>query len=173
MESKYFITHFICKIVVALIFPLLPILFEFPVSLLQPSLGQASNSLIVSIKTFYQQLSALSLAILASVFLLGQQTQFATYVNISTVSLIFFIILSIIVFHLGLRLVKSRNKNDFSRLVLGFTGFKMMLSVALVFIYQSVMEPTNRWFVIPFLIIYVLYTIFETYFLMRLGRMTN
>lgn len=127
----------------------------------------------MSIKTFYQQLIALSVGILAAVLLLGQQAQFGSYVNISILSLIFFIILSIIVFHLGLRMVKSRNKNDFSRLVLGFTGFKMMLSVALVFIYQSVAEPTDRWFVIPFLIIYVLYTIFETYFLMRLGRMTN
>jgi len=127
----------------------------------------------VSIKTFYQQLILLSLGIFAVVFLLGQQAQFASYVNISTVSLIFFISLSVIVFHLGLRIIKSRNKNDFSRLVLGFTGFKMMLSVALVFIYQSVVQPTDRWFVIPFLIIYVLYTIFETYFLMRLGRMTN
>lgn len=70
-------------------------------------------------------------------------------------------------------MVNNRNKNDFSRLVLGFTGFKMMFSVALVFIYQAVAEPTSRWFVIPFLIIYILYTIFETYFLMRLGRMTN
>lgn len=127
----------------------------------------------MSIKTFYQQLILLSLGIFAIVFLLGQQALYASYVNISTVSLIFFISLSVIVFHLGLRIIKSRNKNDFSRLVLGFTGFKMMLSVALVFIYQSVVQPTDRWFVIPFLIIYVLYTIFETYFLMRLGRMTN
>ncbi|NRB47567.1 MAG: hypothetical protein HRU41_07825 [Saprospiraceae bacterium] len=127
----------------------------------------------MSIKTFYQQLILLSLGILAVVLTLGQQAQYSSYIDISTVSLIFFTLLSIIVFHLGLRMIKSRNKNDFSRLVLGFTGFKMMLSVALVFIYQSVAEPTDRWFVIPFLLIYVLYTIFETYFLMRLGRMTN
>lgn len=113
------------------------------------------------------------MGILAVVLILGQQAQFSTYVDISTVSLIFFNLLSIVVFHLGLRMIKSRNKNDFSRLVLGFTGFKMMLSIAVVFIYQSVAEPTDRWFVIPFLLIYVVYTIFETYFLMRLGRMTN
>lgn len=127
----------------------------------------------MSIKTFYQQLLLLGLSILALVLTLGQQAQFSAYVDISTVSLIFFTILSIVVFHLGLRMIKSRNKNDFSRMVLGFTGFKMMLSVAVVFIYQSVAEPTDRWFVIPFLLIYVVYTIFETYFLMRLGRMTN
>ena len=127
----------------------------------------------MSIKTFYQQLILLSLGILAVVLTLGQQAQYSSYIDISTVSLIFFTLLSIIVFHLGLRMIKSRNMIDFSRLVLGFTGFKMMLSVALVFIYQSVAEPTDRWFVIPFLLIYVLYTIFEIYFLMRLGRMTN
>ncbi|NET36444.1 MAG: hypothetical protein F6K19_31185 [Cyanothece sp. SIO1E1] len=127
----------------------------------------------MSIKTFYLQLLLLGLGVLAVVLILGQQAQFSVYLDISTVSLIFFTVLSIIVFHLGLRMVQSRNKNDFSRLVLGFTGFKMMLSVAVVFIYQSVVEPTDRWFVIPFLLIYVVYTIFETYFLMRLGRMTN
>ncbi|MEZ5039821.1 MAG: hypothetical protein R2828_08015 [Saprospiraceae bacterium] len=124
-------------------------------------------------QTFYLQLSLLSIPLAILIFLLTQQTQFQEFGSISWISLFFFVGLSASVFHLGQFMLKSQNKNDFTRMVLGFTGFKMMLSVALVFIYHQVAEPTSRWFVIPFLIIYVLYTIFETYFLMRLGRMTN
>ena len=127
----------------------------------------------MSLRTFYIQLGILSLSVASLILLFTQQTQYVHFGDISWISLLFFILLSVIVYHLGAIMVNNRNKNDFSRLVLGFTGFKMMFSVALVFIYQSIAEPTSRWFVIPFLIIYILYTIFETYFLMRLGRMTN
>ena len=127
----------------------------------------------MSLRTFYIQLSVLSLSTASLIFLFTQQAQYLHFGDISWISLLFFILLSIIVYHLGAKMVHNRNKNDFSRLVLGFTGFKMMFSVALVFIYHAVAEPTSRWFVVPFLIIYILYTIFETHFLMRLGRMTN
>ena len=48
---------------------------------------------------------------------------------------------------------------------------KIVVSITFLIIYKLQMKPANGKFIIPFIIIYLLYTIFETYFMLRLAEL--
>jgi len=73
-------------------------------------------------------------------------------------------------FFFGKRAATSSNRNAFTSLILAITAIKMFVAIGAVFIYVSIARPTSRTFVIPFLIVYFIYTVYETYMLTALGR---
>ena len=73
-------------------------------------------------------------------------------------------------FFTGRSSAQSDNKNTFTSTVLGFTAGKMLLAIMIVFAYIKLAEPADRFFVIPFFAVYFIFTAFETYFMMKLGR---
>ena len=121
--------------------------------------------------SFYFQLTLLSVFAAVILYLINQAPRFQSYSDLSWISLAFFIGLSIAMFLAGFRATKSENKHNFTNVVMGFTIGKLMLSALIILVYFKLAEPETRLFVIPFFCIYFIYTVFETYFMTRLGRM--
>ncbi|MCB0633215.1 MAG: hypothetical protein KDD15_25925, partial [Lewinella sp.] len=103
-------------------------------------------------------------------FFLNRMPQLQNDAPLSWLSLFLFILLSILMYYVGKRSSMSENKNDFTNVVLGFTIGKMFLSIMIIYAYFSLMQPEGKWFIIPFFIVYFMYTAFETYFMMKLGK---
>ena len=82
----------------------------------------------------------------------------------------FFTALAIGVFHLSERAAKMNSRNFFMQIVMINTMVKMFGSVALVIGYFTITKPSTNKFIVPFLIVYVLYTIFDAYFMMKQSR---
>ena len=82
-----------------------------------------------------------------------------------------FVSLSVLMYLAGYRAAMSENKNDFTNAILGFTVAKMFLAILVLIGYTQLARPQDKLFIIPFFGIYLIYTIFETYFMMKLGRM--
>ena len=120
---------------------------------------------------FFSQLGLVTLFVTIILFVLINLAGFQPFLDISIISLVFFLCLSIGVFYYGIKAAKSDNKNYFIRLIMGFTFCKMMLSMIILFIYYKLVNPTSGHFLAPFFITYFCFTIFETYFLMKLGKM--
>lgn len=125
----------------------------------------------MSQRSFFTQLGLLSLGTALLIFLLGRLPRFQAYSLLSWASLAAFFALSVAMFFAGRSAAHSDNKNDFTNAVLGFTVGKMFLAIVAIFGYSSLAKPTDKLFIIPFFSIYLIYTIFETYFMMKLGRM--
>lgn len=119
------------------------------------------------------QLGLLSLAAVLLVFFLNRLPRLQPYSLLSWASLGAFIALSAAMFSAGRRAARSDNKNDFTNAVLGFTMGKMFLAILLLFGYSRLAQPPDKLFIIPFFSVYLIYTIFETYFMMKLGRMKS
>jgi hypothetical protein len=81
-----------------------------------------------------------------------------------------FVAISVGLFFLGNSASKSENKNLFSQVVMVATFIKMLFSILVVIIYVKKIHPDGKWFLIPFFGAYLIYTIFETYFMSKLGR---
>jgi len=81
--------------------------------------------------------------------------------------------LSVLIYYGGLKSAQAKNKNMFTNVVMGITMFKMLLAGGLVLTYALLAEPTNKLFVIPFFLIYLLYTAFEVYVMIKLARETG
>ena len=82
-------------------------------------------------------------------------------------------LLTLGMFILGGVTAKSTNKSLFTGVVLGFTFGKIFLSLFVVIGYYELTQPTSKIFLLPFFIVYLVFTIFETYLMMQIGQHTE
>jgi hypothetical protein len=121
--------------------------------------------------TFYIQLAIVTIISAGLVYMLNQFEETQPYSSLGWISLALFFFLSLLMYVFGYQSAMSKNKHAFTNTVVGFTAGKMFLSAMIIVLYNSLMEPPTKWFILPFFMIYLIYTIFETYFMMRLGKM--
>jgi hypothetical protein len=82
----------------------------------------------------------------------------------------FLVPLSMLMYHLGVKAVNSPNRFLFSQLSMFFTVSKLIISMILIIVFWKKMEPTSKYFVVPFLIEYFFFVAFETYFMVRIAN---
>lgn len=119
---------------------------------------------------FFIQLALLTLVVALLLLALHRLPSLHAYDQFSWLSLAFFVALSILMYLIGYRAVHRKNKFAFINAALGLTFIKMLLCIVLVAAYIQVAHPSSRLFILPFLGIYVIYTIFETYFMMKISK---
>ena len=109
-------------------------------------------------------------AIAAAVILSVYSTPIWYYIDFSWIMLFYYVLLSIVFYLAGQRTLKIENPNAFSYFFLLGTGFKLISSLGLLWVYIQENSPNNTTFVLPFLAIYVLFMVFEIYFLSKLSN---
>lgn len=120
--------------------------------------------------TFFKNLFYTSLIAIVLSLLQYALPVLHTYVALALWSIGLFIALNIVMYVLMYRIVLQARQNQFIGLFMVFTLFKMILAVVIVGSYAKYMEPPNRFFVLPFFLIYLIYTAFEIWFMDKLGR---
>lgn len=124
----------------------------------------------MSARPFFIQLFGLSLAASVGLFFLLRLPQWQAYQGFAWACLALFIAISVLMYFAGAKAARSSNKNDFTTVALGFSGGKIFLSAIAILVYVELAKPESKLFVLPFFFIYTVYTIFEVYFMIRLGR---
>lgn len=94
------------------------------------------------------------------------------YVDLLGGSLVMFIGMSIIAYWLGNKSISSGGAT-YVGLVMVNVILKMVASFALVAVYARLKEPDDRFFLIPFLITYLVFTVYEVYFMSAQARETK
>lgn len=120
---------------------------------------------------FFWQTAVLSLAVAVGIYFVNRLDRFQEFKLFSWWSYAFFILLTIAMYFFAVKAAKSDTKSLFTSVALGFTASKMFFSVLLIVVYDKLWSPSSRLFVLPFLGIYLIYTIFETYIMMKLGKL--
>ena len=93
----------------------------------------------------------------------------ADTVILSIMTVVLFTMLSIGLY-IALKIsVKSTNKQLFISYTLLNMIIRMVLSIVLLLVYREIFKPVDGKFVLPFLVIYVLFTIFETSFMLKIA----
>ena len=72
---------------------------------------------------------------------------------------------------MGLSAARGTNKYAFNNLISITVLGKMVLAIGFLFGYQKIAKPENVWFVGIFLLCYVVFTVFEVWFMTRLSRL--
>jgi len=101
----------------------------------------------------------------------GQWPLLQNYMDISWISLALFALICLAMFFGALSAVKNKNKNSFITAIMGFTTVKLILAAIVIFAYHQIAEPATNFFILPFFVIYFIYTAFELYFMMKVGKM--
>ena len=79
-------------------------------------------------------------------------------------------LLTLGMFFVGNITSKSSNKGLFTAMVMGFTFGKIFLSLFVVIGYHQIGQPASKIFLLPFFIVYLIFTVFETYLMMQIGQ---
>jgi len=91
------------------------------------------------------------------------------YIDISFYTVAMFALLSIFLFFFLKRSIFSSSKQLFISITLTNMLIKMFCSIALLLIYRELNQPPDGKFILPFLSIYLIFTIFETWFMVKLS----
>lgn len=124
-------------------------------------------------KAFYLQLALVTLIAAATAYGINTFPQFADVQPIAWISLGIFVLLSVVMYYAGRKAAFSDNKHDFTNVSLGVTIGKIFIAILFILGYNQLMQPDSRFFIIPFFLMYLIYTIFETYIMMKLGRLNT
>jgi hypothetical protein len=123
----------------------------------------------MSLKYFLTTLFFLTVIVAAGLYALSCSNLLKPYSDLSVIALIFFSLFSIVFFKGGEKSAKSENKLQFSQFFMVATALKMFFSLLVILIYYLIVKPGTQYFIIPFFFIYFCYTVFEVYFLTKLG----
>ncbi len=120
---------------------------------------------------FYKSLIGLSASMALALFLLSFIPIFREHQVFSWLNLLFFILFTLSVYIIAEKASQSPNLSTFSSVILGVIFIKMIFIIIIVLIYREMTNPgSGGGFLGPFFLIYVVFTIFEVYFMMKLAR---
>ena len=122
-------------------------------------------------KLFFIRLAAISAGtalLLTILFALLPQMQ--EHRPFALLSILLFILVCIGLFFAGRSAAHSSSKVAFTNLVSASVFGKMVLAIAALFVYQQAAELSNQWFVGIFILVYVVYTVFEVWFMTKLAH---
>lgn len=123
----------------------------------------------MSVRQFTSQLLMVTVLVGVVVWLLSSLPVFHAHQRLSWLSLLLFSFISIVMYFTGRWGVNNDNKNTFIGLMYAYMGGKMFLSVVLIMLYYFYVEPETKLFILPFFVVYLIFTVFESYFLMKLN----
>ena len=121
-------------------------------------------------KKFYTQLGIISVVVALGLVLLGTNDILASHQSLSWISWGFFILFCSVLYTACSKTANSENKNLFGQLFLVSIFFKMMLSALIIIAYAILQRPSNMYFILPFFGIYLVYTVYEVYFVTKLAK---
>lgn len=103
-------------------------------------------------------------------YLLSLTDKMGYYIDISYYAVPAFSILSVVIYFLTIFLERKPEKQGLLNIVIINVMLKFLLSALVIGIYYDMKEPDDGIFVVPFIVVYVAFTIFETYFMSEQAR---
>lgn len=125
---------------------------------------------IVNRKAFYKQLFVFTSIAILFIISWSYIPQIRNFQLLGIQSLFIFVSFSIYVFEKGLKIVQLSDKTAFIRFIFSNILIKMFLSVGIVFFYYNNYHPESKFFLIPFFVNYILFTIFEIKFSSKIKK---
>ncbi|MEL6718170.1 MAG: hypothetical protein AAFP82_05595 [Bacteroidota bacterium] len=121
-------------------------------------------------RSFFSVLLGISAIVLLFIMLQQHIPSLVEYTSISWISALVFTFINVSMYFAGYSTAGSRNKGKFISIFMGFTLLKMLLAVCIILLYIQHYNPSTNLFVFPFFLLYLIYTAFEIWFMMKLGK---
>ena len=119
----------------------------------------------------FRATAVLTVVLLIGLYFLHQLPLFRPHLFFSSFTLAVFVLLTIGGFLAANRAAASDNKFRYLQVFMGFMMAKLFLSILLVVGYHFSVQPSNRYFAVPFVLIYLSYSGLETWYFMKRGKL--
>ncbi|MBP7272756.1 MAG: hypothetical protein KA974_02890 [Saprospiraceae bacterium] len=122
--------------------------------------------------TFYLQLCIITLIVFLLLNVLYHyQGNAVSYQNLNHILVGLFVLFSIIIFEMAQRASQRSDKSAFVRLSMIASFAKLLLVLVLILAFRKIYPTLPRsGFIIPFLAVYLPFTIFESYFMAKIAK---
>lgn len=91
------------------------------------------------------------------------------FMDLSLYALLLFSSFAIAIYLVAIKFIHHSNKFLFGNIILISTFVKILLSMGTIFIYYYLKHPDSKLFILSFLVVYLIFTIFETIFLVQIN----
>jgi len=125
---------------------------------------------MVTYRSFFSILLGVSILVFFLILLQQHIPFIAEFTTISWISALVFTLLNMIMYFVGRMSSTNKNKGQFISIFMGFTLLKMLFAVCIILLYTHHYNPSTNLFVFPFFLLYLIYTVFELWFMMKLSR---
>lgn len=126
---------------------------------------------MIAPRTFWKYLVLIIIVTLGALMVwnlfLPKSDAFSTFTMICMAT---FTAINILAYYAAIRAINSKSKYRFVQLMMMLILFKMIICVGLVVAHVKINQPDTKLFVLPFLTIYLIFTLFEIYVLEKLAR---
>jgi hypothetical protein len=122
----------------------------------------------MQVKIFYIRLAVLTAIVFGLLYLIHKSPAWIDYLGFSMVGLGLMVVYNIFAFGIANILIKSRKKNIFINFIVANILFKIALVMFYILGYVKMYPPKEKFFVLPFIGIYLVFAVFETYFLYQM-----
>ena len=119
---------------------------------------------------FFRRILYLSIGFGVIWLLLGAFPFFKSIREFSWISLLFFMITTVLVYFLSLSGLKKKKHSSFLYFYFGSLFLRFLLSMLIIVGYYFFVRPDEIFFVVPFFLMYIGYTAVETHSLIRLSN---
>jgi high-affinity Fe2+/Pb2+ permease len=110
------------------------------------------------------------LLVAVSLFVMSLSDRVGSYIDIGYYAVPAFSLLSVAVFALANILERRKEHQGLFNLVVINVMLKFLITALVIGVYYQIEKPENGVFVIPFILVYVVFTIFEAYFMSEQAR---
>ena len=124
----------------------------------------------MSVSRFLQLFGLTLLIISALVYGLSLNSKIVEYIDITYYAIAAFSVLSILIYTITNFLEKHPDKRGLLNVVIINVMLKFFISISVIALYYQAKNPKDGIFVVPFILVYVVFTIFETYFMSEQAR---
>ena len=118
---------------------------------------------------FWKYFGFISIVVTIFLVIIYQFDSFKPDILLSITGFIYMALATAGFYFLSLKALKSTNKMAFIQLVMFNVIFKIVGFMVIAAVYFKLAHPQQKFFIVPFLIIYFIYTIFETIFIYNLA----
>jgi len=119
---------------------------------------------------FWKYLVFLSLVSVVLIAISALFSVFRDGVMLAIIGLFFMVLTSIAYYYATKKTLASPNKMAFIQLVMMTVVLKIILIMTIVALYYKAVKPQSKYFIFPFLIIYFIFSVFETIFSYKMAK---
>jgi hypothetical protein len=124
----------------------------------------------MSKRSLWYYLSVPTLLSVLTIAFASKYSVIKPHIEFYIITIFSFILLSALGLIAGFRTTAHRNKNLFSSIALALTLGKIIIAVILAVVYIELYPEISNWFILPFFLIYLYFTIYETFAMVQIGR---
>jgi len=119
---------------------------------------------------FWKYLGFLTIVVSISLIFIYQYEVFKKDILLSVIGLVFMVAATGGLYLAATKAINSTNKMAFIQLVMVNVFFKLVFVMGIVATYYKLAKPETKLFILPFLSIYFIFTIFETIFVYKISN---